>query len=138
MSRFIAISRYETKLSSLEGETFAWRVEPVAAMVKQNYKALWSPSSHLTVDEAMISYRGRSVDKVKLLNKPIKEGYKVWVLEDSGYVYDWLWHSRIDGPKEIPINGLKINRIKSTELKETEKVYLTLIFTLVLRLTQRL
>ena len=57
-------------------------------MVKQNYKALWSPSSYLTVDEAMISYRGRSIDKIKLLNKPIKEGYKVWVLGDSGYDYD--------------------------------------------------
>jgi hypothetical protein len=28
--------------------------------------------------------------KVKLPNKPIKEGYKVWVLGDGGYVYDWL------------------------------------------------
>ena len=60
----------------------------MAAMIKQNYKALWSLSSYLIVDEAMISYRGRSVDKIKLLNKPIKEGYKVWVLGDAGYVYN--------------------------------------------------
>jgi Transposase IS4 len=39
-----------------EGETFAWRVEPVATLVKQNCKILWSPSSHLVVDEAMIAY----------------------------------------------------------------------------------
>jgi hypothetical protein len=32
--------------------------------------------------------RGRTFNKVKLPNKPIKEGYKVWVLEDTGYVYD--------------------------------------------------
>jgi Transposase IS4 len=60
----------------------------MATLVKQNYKALWSPSSHLAVDEAMIAYRGRIIDKVKLLNKSIKEGYKVWVVRDHGYVYD--------------------------------------------------
>jgi hypothetical protein len=36
----------------------------------------------------MIAYRGRTLDKVKLLNKLIKEGYKVWVLGDADYVYD--------------------------------------------------
>jgi Transposase IS4 len=85
-----------------EKETFAWKLEPVASIIKQNCKALWSPSSHLAVDEAMIAYKGRTVDKVKLPNKPIKEGYKVWVLGDAGYVYDGLWHSHIDGPEDIP------------------------------------
>ena len=66
--------------------------------------------------------------------KPIKEGYKVWVLGDGGYVYDWLWHSHVDGPEEVPKNGLNVNRVKSTDLKELKKVHLTSIFTLVLRL----
>jgi hypothetical protein len=26
-------------------------------------------------------------------NKPIEEGFKVWVLADLGYVYNWLWFS---------------------------------------------
>jgi Transposase IS4 len=60
-----------------EEETFAWQVEPVASIVKLNYKALWSPCSHLAVDEAMIAYKGRTRHKVKLPNKLIKEGYKV-------------------------------------------------------------
>jgi hypothetical protein len=38
----------------------------------------------------MMAYRGRTLDKVKLPKKPIKEGYKVWFLGDAGYVYDWL------------------------------------------------
>jgi hypothetical protein len=36
----------------------------------------------------MIPYEGRTSHKVKLSNKPIDEGYKVWVLGDAGYVYD--------------------------------------------------
>jgi hypothetical protein len=48
---------------------------------------------------------------VKLKNKPIQEGYKVWVLEDRGYVYNWLWHSRQDGPKGIPKAGLVVDQL---------------------------
>ncbi len=121
-----------------DGETHAWKVEHVAAIVKKNCQALWFPSSYLAVDEAMVSYRGRFVDKVKLPNKLIKEGYKVWILEDSGYVYDWLWHSRVEGPEEVPTKGLQIDRIESIDLTKTTKVQLAPTFALVLRLAQRL
>ena len=86
----------------------------------------------------MIAYRGRTIDKVKLPKKPIKEGYKIWVLGDSGYVYDWLWHSRADGPEEVPKNGFDIDRVKSTELDKFKKVHLSPTFALVLRFAQRL
>jgi Transposase IS4 len=91
--RFQQIQRYFTLRDRAvdpkkEEETFAWQVEPVATIVKQNCRALWLFSSHLAIDKAMIAYRGRSSHKVKLPNKPIKEGYKVWVLGDHGYVYD--------------------------------------------------
>jgi Transposase IS4 len=71
-----------------EEEIFTWKVESMAIIVKQNCKKLWLPSFYLAVDEAIIAYRGRSVDKVKLPNKSIKKGYKVWVLGDASYVYD--------------------------------------------------
>jgi Transposase IS4 len=93
LRRYDQIHRYFTLRDGAihprqQGETFVWKVEPIATLVKQNCKALWSLSSHLAVDEAMIAYRGRTIDKVKLLNKPIKEGYKVWVVGDHDYVYD--------------------------------------------------
>ena len=101
LGKFLSLVRYEqihqyftlrdrTTTPREDHETFAWQVEPIGAMVKQNCKNNWQPSSHLAIDEAMIAYRGRSSHKVKLPNKPIKEGYKVWVLDDVGYVYDWL------------------------------------------------
>ena len=85
-----------------------------------------------------IAYRGRSSHKVKLPNKPIKEGYKVWVLGDNGYVYDWLWHSRVDGPESISEKGLTIDRVKTKELIELTKVHLAPTFALVILLAQRL
>ncbi len=139
--RFQQIHRYFTLRDKSvhprqEGETFAWPVEPIAATVKQNCSTLWFPSSHLAIDEAMIPYCGRTKHKVKLPNKPIPEGYKVWALGDSGYIYDWLWHSRIDGPEEIFEKGMEVDRISSEG--ELTKILLAPTFALIIRLAQRL
>ena len=80
----------------------------------------------------MIPYRDRTKYKVKLSNKPIKKGYKVWILGDSDYVYDWLWHSRIDGPEEIFEKDMEIERTSSKE--ESTKILLVSTFVLVIRL----
>jgi Transposase IS4 len=114
-----------------EGESWAWSVEPIATIIRQNCKAAWSLSSHLAIDESMTPYCGRTHHKVKLLNKLIKEGYKVWVLRDGGYVWDFLWHSRVDGPETISEHDLDF------EQDESETIHLAPTFTLVIRLAQR-
>src|ERR1700709_1463873 len=46
----------------------------------------------------MTAFKGRSFHTVKILGKPITEGYKIWVLScRGGYIIDWLYHSRLDG-----------------------------------------
>lgn len=122
-----------------ECEIFAWRVEPIATMIRQNCQQLWEPCSHLAIDEAMIPFRGRTHHKAKLPNKPIKEGYKIWAVGDAGYILDWLWHSRLDGPESIPANGLTVDRVTGT-FKDGEKtqVHLAPTFALIIRLAQRL
>jgi hypothetical protein len=56
----------------------------------------------------MIAFRGRSNHKVKLKNKPIDEGYKVWMVAQKGYTIIWLWHSKQDGPEGISKKGVSI------------------------------
>ena len=141
LKRYQQIHRYFTLRDKCvhpkqEEETFAWPVEPIGTIVRQNCSTMWLPSSHLVIDEAMISYQGRTHHKVKLSNKPIKEGYKVWVLGDSGYVYDWLWHSRVDGPEDIPEGEMNVDRASSTG--ESTTVHLAPTFALIIRLAQRL
>jgi Transposase IS4 len=143
LTRYDQIHRYFTLRNGesnprKDGETFAWKVEPIGSIIRQNCQKLWNPSSYLAIDESMVAYRGRTHHKVKLPNKPIKEGYKVWVLGDSSYVYDWLWHSRVDGPEDIPTKGLEVDMVEKTELKKLIKIQLAPIFALVVRLAQRL
>ena len=110
----------------------------MTTIVKRNYRMLWSSSSHLVVDEVIITYKDKTLYKVKLPNKSIKKDYKVWVLRDTGYVYDWLWHSYIDGSEDIFLKNLNVYKIKSTDLIKLTKVHLVPTFVLILYLTERL
>jgi len=140
LKRFQQIHRYLTLRDGSihpqeNGECFAWSVEPIASIIRRNCSANWTPSSHLAIDEAMIPYQGRSKHTVKLKNKPISEGYKVWVLEDSGYVYNWLWHSRESGPEGIPKGGLIVQQKVP---QGPNSVHLAPTFALVIRLAEHL
>jgi hypothetical protein len=58
---------------------------------------VYTPKTHVTIDETILAYRGRSGDTTKLKNKPIKKGFKNWVLTDHGYIWRWEWHSIKNG-----------------------------------------
>lgn len=54
--------------------------------LNDNFKTYLLPSSVVAVDESMIKFKGRSTLKQYMPKKPIKRGYKVWILADkSGY-----------------------------------------------------
>jgi hypothetical protein len=100
--RFEQIHRYFTiRDGSIypprDDEDFTWHLEPVATMIRLSYQQNWSPGSHLAIDESMIPYRGKSDHTVKMKNKPISKGYKVWVLADHGYIWYFLWYSCVTG-----------------------------------------
>ena len=65
----------------------------MATMIRINCQSNWLPATYVAIDEAMLLFCGRSEDIVKMKNKPIEEGFKIWVLVDLGYVYNWLWFS---------------------------------------------
>ena len=104
--RFEQIHRYFTirdgsLYPAISSEDFTWHLEPVATMIRLSYQQNWSPGSHLTIDESMIPFRGRSEHTVKMKNKPISEGYKVWVLANQGFIWSFLWYSCTTGTEGI-------------------------------------
>jgi hypothetical protein len=74
-----------------------YKIEPIMTGIRQRCREAFLPSSWISIDESMIAFSGRSPDTVKMPNKPIKQGYKVWILGlTGGAIYDWLMHSNID------------------------------------------
>ena len=74
-----------------------YRIQAVAELIRTACRNAYKPSSHVAIDEAMVAFKGRSRHIIKIKNKPIDTGYKLWCIGDHGYIWSWLFHSRVDG-----------------------------------------
>jgi Transposase IS4 len=54
--------------------------------LQQIFSSHYFPSQKLTVDEAMVPFKGRSQIKQYIPQKPTKWGYKIWCLVSSNYL----------------------------------------------------
>lgn len=46
-------------------------------------KELFTPGKCVSIDECMVKSKGRFFFKQYIINKPTKQGFKLWVLADS-------------------------------------------------------
>jgi hypothetical protein len=81
--------------------------------VMSNSMFRYSPSSNLSLDESMISFKGRHKSKVYMPHKPIRIGFKAYVLCDSetGFLLGWKMHAKQEDPdttKRIVLDLLSI------------------------------
>jgi hypothetical protein len=124
----------QKKADGSTGSTLsAWeKVDGIANHLRTNFKKHWTPGTHVAVDECIARFTGRCADIVNIPTKPTPIGHKIWVLSDSGYVLDFLWHVRGDNSGQGP-QGLKPkwNAIKTSAGKRqfppTQQVVLELI-----------
>jgi hypothetical protein len=68
-----------------------YKVDEFLQMLKNNFQRNYVLSENVSIDESMIKFKGRSSLKQYLPMKPIKRGFKVWILADTknGYAYDF-------------------------------------------------
>ena len=78
------------------------KIRPLLDTVVKNFKAAYVPSQNLSIDESMISFKGRLSWVQYMLKKPHKWGMKAWVLTDSsnGYTYNWELYTGKQGRQE--------------------------------------
>ena len=64
------------------------KVKPILTYISSKLCDLFIPNRDLSVDEAMVKYKGHSSIKQYMPQKPVKRGFKIWMLADSdtGYV----------------------------------------------------
>ena len=73
------------------GQSFFFsKLEPLMSHFRYTSKDLWELGCKLSVDEMMIVFSGRSKETVRMRNKPVPCGYKMWALCDQGYVWDFF------------------------------------------------
>ena len=67
------------------------KIKPVIDRLREVFKTVYCPHKNVSVDEAMIPFKGRSTMKQYMPLKPIKRGIKVWAMSDAinGYVSEF-------------------------------------------------
>ena len=72
----------------------AFKVRPLLDIVKENFRKI-PKEEHLSVDEQIIPFKGKSIMKQHMPNKPNRWGYKMYLLAggDSGLCYDFVFYT---------------------------------------------
>jgi hypothetical protein len=85
------------------------RLSVLMHAVLNNSRKFYTPSSTLSLDESMVSFKGRHKDKVFMPSKPIRIGFKAFVVceADTGFLLEWKMYNKGEGKK-------KKNRIVNT------------------------
>lgn len=60
-----------------------YKIRPLLTRLSQTFSECYKPHQKVTVDESMVKFKGRSSLKQYMRDKPIKRGYKIWMLCDS-------------------------------------------------------
>jgi len=117
------------------------RIQRISELLQTACQQAYSPSSNIAIDEAMVAFKGRSRDIIKIKNKPINTGYKLWCIGDHGYIWSWLFHSRIQGVESFT-KGEKTRWPQQSVNEKGETIeksaVLTPTFALILRLASQL
>src|SRR5437588_8255997 len=77
------------------------KLNPLAAVLQERFRSYYLPATKVVIDEMVVRFCGRSHHTLKIRNKPIKEGYKIFTLCDHGYTYGFLWYYSTHGIAEL-------------------------------------
>jgi len=63
-----------------------FKVRPLINHLQTMYTSLECPSGHLSINESMIAFKGRTTMKQYMPMKPIKRSFEVWILADCKWL----------------------------------------------------
>jgi hypothetical protein len=91
----------EEEDSTKGDEYWWWRLEPMLSTFRTACQTCLIPGTEVAIDEIIVRFFGWSYDTCKMPNKPIKQGYKIFALADSSYVWHFQLSSREHGIGEL-------------------------------------
>lgn len=99
LRRFLQILRYlhandNTQMPKRGQEGFdkLYKIRPLLNILSNKYKTSFSISRHVSIDESMVGFKGRTSLKQYMPLKPTKRGFKIWALTcaETGYLYNFI------------------------------------------------
>jgi Transposase IS4 len=72
-----------------------YKLDPLASYFQEAAEKYYQPGSNISIDETMIRCFGRTKHTIKMPNKPIQQGYKIFALAEHSYIWTFTWSSRL-------------------------------------------
>ncbi|XP_030578579.1 piggyBac transposable element-derived protein 4 isoform X2 [Archocentrus centrarchus] len=68
------------------------KIKPLYIEIREACKRIYHPDQHISVDERMVASKARVIFKQYIKNKPVRWGFKLFVLAESrtGYTWDYF------------------------------------------------
>ena len=105
-----------TKMKRLEDPEFdrLHKLRPLLTKVQANFLDQYNPHREVSIDEAMVGFKGRSSLKQYMPMKPTKRGYKIWCLCDShnGFMSNFEVYTGASGTSVRDEGGLGPSVVK--------------------------
>ena len=71
-------------------ETNWWnKLDSIMSILRQKSVFYWLSDTNIIVDEVMIKFEDRTLQKVTISDKSIPTGFKIFALADSDYIFNW-------------------------------------------------
>lgn len=129
--RFDDIMRYLhlSDNARLDAEDKMAKVRPLMSMLNERFLKYFIKTQNLSIDESMVPYYGRHGSKQFIRGKPIRFGFKVWVLTTPlGYVLQFDPYQGARGRQtEVPGLGMGGSVVVDliSELQQNDSYHLT-------------
>jgi len=105
-------------------------LKSIFSILREKSIYYWLSSTNLTIDKVILKFEERTSQKITISNKLILTRFKLFTLDDSGYIYNWKcirpditeWILREKKKVSISISNSSI----STSLNPTQSVVIRL------------
>ena len=86
------------------------KIRPVIQMVNNELLTVYHPHKEVSIDEAMIPFKGCSSMKQYMPKKPVKRGFKIWMRADAtnGYISEFYVYTGKEGGNTEVNLGAKV------------------------------
>ncbi|CAH2003205.1 unnamed protein product [Acanthoscelides obtectus] len=112
--RFLHILRYlhlnDNEVMPQRGqENFdkLYKIRPLVDILNERFSTLYAPYRELSIDESMVGFKGRTTLKQYMPMKPVKRGFKVWVIACSRTGYN-LGFKIYEGKEQTDSAGISL------------------------------
>lgn len=92
-----------------------YKLRPLLDHLGKSFFGCYVPHQKLAIDESMVKFKGRSSLKQYMRDKPIKRGYKVWMLcDESSYNLKFeVYTGKTLGSTEVGLGGKVVQTLMS-------------------------